>query len=285
MEETEFQQRIEELKSLFHEDLIVEAQEAMQTWEKTMSPAQVAAFHAVEEVALLKADIEGAQQALALLGDLESWEMVNDTEEIATFYKGSGDEFFIRGEMIMEQPIFPALALFSEIDLLTTWIKVLKRVDLVSDVTQYRKVLRYALDIPWPCSNRYILISAVGVAIRPNRSALILFRDVTSPSYLGVTMPEPEAGLIRADVPIGCINIMMLESNRTQVSFVAKTNPHLALIPQSLVNYAEKHVVFYLLQMIREKCRTYAGSEYERRVAVKTEYYERLRTRIEKYTS
>ena len=285
MEEATFEQRVADIKGLFREDLISEAKDAIESLEAELSPSQRASFLSTPEVALLKGDIALAMQSLELLSDLDSWELVNDTEEIATFYRGSGTEFFVRAEMIMNQPMFPALALFSEIDLLSSWITVLKRVEVVSDVTNYRKVLRYALDIPWPASDRYILVSAVGIAIRQNKSAMIVFKDVEGDSYLGAPMPPPEPGTVRANVEIGCINIMMLSPEQTQVSFIVKCDPQVALIPHSLLNFAEKKVVFFLLQMIRQKCKEYPGSEYERRVSVRTDYYELLRSRLEKYTS
>lgn len=75
----------------------------------------------IYEFSRIKQDAEDIQQALEMLADNDTWDLVDDANGIKTFSKGTGNEFFVRGEMTLHTPIFPILALFSEVDLIPTW--------------------------------------------------------------------------------------------------------------------------------------------------------------------
>jgi hypothetical protein len=74
-----------------------------------------------EELRRLRRDVRELENSLDLLHDIDSWSLVTNEDNIATFSRGSGSEFFVRGEMTMNQPVFPVMALFSEIDLIPQW--------------------------------------------------------------------------------------------------------------------------------------------------------------------
>lgn len=75
----------------------------------------------IYEFARIKQDADDIQEGLDMLADNDTWEIVDDSEGIKTYSKGSGNEFFVKGEMHLHTPVFPILALFSEIDLIPTW--------------------------------------------------------------------------------------------------------------------------------------------------------------------
>jgi hypothetical protein len=73
------------------------------------------------ELRRAKQDSSDIQQALDMLEELDAWELVSNSDGIQTYSKGTGNEFFVKGEMTLHTPIFPVLALFSEVDLVPTW--------------------------------------------------------------------------------------------------------------------------------------------------------------------
>jgi hypothetical protein len=134
--------------------------------------------------------------------------------DIGTFYKGSGNGFFIRAELILHTPLFPVLALFSEVDLFKNWITQINSFNLVGEPTRFMKLLQYTLDLPWPIKNRDIALICHGVAIAQNKSALIVLRDMNE-TFLGVDVPPVEPGNVRINLSMGCINIMYRGPNET----------------------------------------------------------------------
>lgn len=111
---------IERIKELIFSDEIVTAYEML---EELMAQEGIDRDFVMEvpEIALLYQDMEMAGSCMELLTDLESWTPVHQDNAIATFCKGTGNEFFVRAELQMHQPLFPLFALFSEVDLFTEW--------------------------------------------------------------------------------------------------------------------------------------------------------------------
>ena len=69
------------------------------------------------EVPIITESVKAVNLLLGELGDLNSWKLVYEENEIATFSKGGGKDFYIRAELVMHCHLFPACALFSEVDL------------------------------------------------------------------------------------------------------------------------------------------------------------------------
>jgi len=83
----------------------------------------------VPEIAAVKDTLESANEALELLADMDSWSLINDEDDIATFSQGSDVNFIVRAEMLVDCAIFPILSLFSEIDLVPSWVELLKMLE------------------------------------------------------------------------------------------------------------------------------------------------------------
>ena len=71
---------------------------------------------------IIRNTIGHVDSCLKELGDLDSFRCVYENDDIATFYKGSGSNCLLRAEMVINLPLFPITALFSEVDMYHTWI-------------------------------------------------------------------------------------------------------------------------------------------------------------------
>mmetsp|Transcript_19528 Transcript_19528/g.35709 ORF Transcript_19528/g.35709 Transcript_19528/m.35709 type:complete len:282 (-) Transcript_19528:1212-2057(-) len=263
---------VDRIKALIYSDDLVQAYEVVEAVleqniinrEKLMS---------VPEIALLWDDMEMAGQCMEMLSDIVSWTPVYNDDAIATFFKGSGNEFFVRAEMQMHQPLFPLIALFSEVDLLSQWVSVVKSADVICMPTPYRRLLRFRFDMPWPVTDREAVVSVVGIPVPYNRSALLVIRSVDGSNYLSFPIPDTSEGDVRIDINICCVNIVYNGPEETHLSLIVRSDPKIAMLPKFLINFATKHVMYYLMDTIREKVKNYAGSEYERRVMQNPQYY------------
>lgn len=109
--------------------------------------------------------------------------------------------------MIIETSLFPILALFSEADLLTSWLPMLQTANELGTPTNFRKVLYYEFKTPWPCSNRNAVLAGVGIPVPDEKSALLMLRSIKSDRFLGVNLPEERPGFVTIDLHLCCINI------------------------------------------------------------------------------
>ena len=233
-----------------------------------------------ELINIIKGDLSLANECLELLGNMDDWVLCKQSEDIATFTKGKDSQFMMRAEMILKHPIFPVLALFSECQLLSEWVPILHGARVLGTPSKFRRVIQYFFKLPWPVNDRDMIVSAVGIPIPENNSALILLRSINAGNYLDISIPEAET--VRMNLSVGCLNVNYISPNETQISLIARCDPKLALIPQSLVNYGTKHGIFYFMEAIKKKCDEYTGSEHEEIVNTHPEYYEEIRRRIHK---
>lgn len=232
------------------------------------------------EIEVIKADISLANECLELLADLESWTSVKQTEDIATFCKGSDSEFIVRSEMLIDCPILNILVIFSEVQLLKTWVKILTDASCLGTPSKFRRIIQYKFDLPWPANNMDMVVSAVGIPIPENNSVLIVLRSLdTVSSLLDIQIPRPEG--IRLTLTIGCLNLTYLGPNRTQVSLIAKSNPHLPIIPVQLINYATKFGIYHFMESVKNKAMNIAGSEFEVLMNANPSYYKDLKDRVD----
>jgi hypothetical protein len=137
----------------------------------------------------LRKDIDLVEKSLQLIGSFDDWNLVAEADDIATFSKGAGTEFFVRAEMILDVPIFPVLALFSEVDLYPDWISQIGNFQSLGETTPFRKLVYYTTNLPAPLTSRDVAMNAIGMAIPANKSALIIMRTFDEP-FLGIENPQ-----------------------------------------------------------------------------------------------
>jgi hypothetical protein len=247
---------------------------------KRLDPSVIAAH---PELAILAEDYRIGLRVCDLITDVDGWNRVSNKDHISTFCRGKGKEFFVRAEMEVDAQIFPVLALFSEVDLFTQWISVVKEAKQLAMPSPFRRLLQYRLKLPWPVSNRECVVSVCGIPVPSEQSVLIVLRSHHAPSYLGFHVPPPLKKEVRMDLSEGCVNITYLGPSRSRVTFIIRSDPHLTLLPQSLINYGTKKVMHHLMAAIRQKVLNYAGSEYEARVKGNPAYYRAIAERIGEY--
>ncbi|OMJ65753.1 hypothetical protein SteCoe_37673 [Stentor coeruleus] len=265
---------ISEIQSLFQQERLRDAGSVIKRFEEDF-PEEAKEN---ELARIIKQDLSLADQCLHLLGDMDDWTLVKQSENIATFTKGNSSDFMVRAEMTMKHSIFPILALFSECQLLNEWVPILEDAKVIGSPSKFRRLIQYFLKMPWPIENRDAVVSAVGIPIQENRSILIVLKSIDENNYL--SFPIPETNSTRIDINPACLNIHQIESNEVQISLVARVDVKLALIPVAIVNYAAKHGVFYFMNAVKEMCDEYSGSKYEELVRSKPEYYQEIRRRL-----
>lgn len=269
---------IQEIKDLFYADKLQEAYKKLRDLESVHSsdPEYLTALSQNEEISILREDLLEADRCLELLGDLDSWVSVKETENVAIFTKRSENDFIVRAEMLLDQPIFPILSVCNEIDLLPDWIQVVKSVQLLKSVSTFRKLLWYKFNIPWPASNRDLVVNAFGIPIPDNNSIMLILRGIEIETFLGTPIPPPDKGDVRVTMKTGVLNFMKLSDTQTQMSFLSHSDPHVTLVPESLMNWCTQTGIFYFIKSMEDKTKAFAGSVYEERVNANPQFYESI---------
>jgi hypothetical protein len=278
--------RITDIRNLFIAEKLEEAYEVLKSVEEEIAGNTESLEHlnTIEEVRILREDIFDIHNCTKLLEDQAEWNLITDSKGIRTYAKGGGTNFMARAEMTCEIPIFSFLSLFSEADLLHSWLKMFKNCEELGSPTQFRRLIRYEVDLPWPISGREAMLRGLGVPLASSKSALIVMKTVKSSTFLGMPVPAPNRDLVPIEVHLACINIKYIDPNHTELTLILRSNPNMSLIPQWLINWATKKIIWYFMDTARTQALHFPGSEYERRVHSKPEYYQEIKDRLMKYT-
>ena len=86
--------------------------------ETTLEPQDLSALNARPEAEIVRSNVGSADKCLQMLSDYDSWTLLRDEQGIQTWSQKADGDFFVRAEMTLHKPVFPVLALFSEVDLL-----------------------------------------------------------------------------------------------------------------------------------------------------------------------
>ena len=269
---------IQEIKDLFYRDRLPEAYKRLRDLESQFGSSSEfqSLISNCEEISILREDLREADRCLEHLADLDSWTLVKEIDNLAIFSKKSDQDFIVRAELLLETPVFPVLTVCNEIDLLPEWIQVVKSVRTVATISHFRRLLWYKFNIPWPASNRDMMVNAYGITLPENNSIMILLRGVESEKFLNLDIPPPDGADVRITMKTGVLNIMKRSHSQTQISFIVHSDPHVAMVPESLLNYCTQTGIFYFMKSMQEKSMDFVGSVFEKRVEERKEFYDEL---------
>ena len=104
--------------------------------------------------------------------------------------------------------------------------------------------------------------------------------------YLGQDIiPKPQRGETRMRVIIGCINVEYVNESESKLTFLTSADGNIVIfiqrfLPQFLINFGTKHIMYYIMQELRTKIAEVKGSVYEERMNQKPEYYDYIQKTI-----
>lgn len=273
---------LNEIKSLFMEDLIEEAHEKLIQLEQQHShnPSILEFIHSHEEIRIIKDDMQDIQTCLQFIDDTTNWQLVSDSKGVRTHIRrGKGTQFIGRAEMQMDAHVFPFLSLFSETDLYSSWIKMMKNCQEIGNPTLFRRMIRYEVSMPWPIHTREVVLRGLGFPVRSRKSALVVVKSIETESFLGIDIPR-NPDMVRFRVHNACIEVKYLGPSSTKITILMWADSYLRLIPNWLLKWFAKKIVGIFMDSVRKEVSKFEGSEYENRVRTKAHYYDKIYERL-----
>ena len=156
--------------------------------------------------------------------EADDWTIVTESNEIKVQARGSGSEFFTKCEVIIHRDLFKTLAVLSAVDLVTSWVSVVTRLDVLSEPTMTRKLTKFHFWFPWPLANRQCIIEFNAFPIAKEKGCLITMKTPESENYMGMKIPAFEANEVRMWVRLGCLYAKMIDESTTKVTFLVSAD-------------------------------------------------------------
>lgn len=253
-----------------------------------MTSAELQKLEALEEVQLLREEVNDAERCLELLSDYSEWTRARDEDNIVTYYRDSQSEFLVRGEAVIQASIFRILVMFSEEDLLPLLFPSLSQAIKIRSFTPYRTLTQYRYRLPWPIHDRELCIATSVFPVIESKSCLIVERTPLRSHYLGFPVPPLSPGSVAMSVATSCMNIMYIEEELTQVTLIVSANPNIVpftqtFVPTTLTNYVAQQEIFAIMQAIRAQADNFEQGPYFARISSRPDYYATLQEQVEAY--
>ncbi len=237
-------------------------------------------------------DISTIEKMLKVIRELESqqyekygWQPGTAAGTSKLFYrKASGlATLDVASECIIHQHIFKPLSLFSEVDLYANWIPRLKYLNIEKSYSRFRKTVHCEVDFPWPFNSREGVLHGYGTALPEEKAVMVILRTLPPElrKHLDCVLPvQKEEKSVGLTVYCGCFYFKYIDENTCFYRSIFNTNPHMSLVPDMVLNFAMKKVVFSMLKRIQERCSQFEGSAYEKRVRENSYLYDEIRRRL-----
>lgn len=152
------------------------------------------------------------------------WHIVTESNGIKVQARGSGNEFFTKCEVTVNQDIFKTLSVLSAVDLVPTWVPVATKIEVLAEPTVTRKLAKFHFWFPWPCSNRQCVIEFSAFPIPREKACMILMRTPESENYLGNKVPPFAEGEVKMWVRVGCLYAQVIDENTTRIMFLVSAD-------------------------------------------------------------
>ena len=136
--------------------------------------------------------------------------------------------------------------------------------------------MRYSFWFPWPLSNRECYLEFSAYPVPEEQSLLIIMRSPKD-SYLDFQLPEVTPDTERMSVSLGCLLVQYISPSLTKVTILVQANATVirqSLLPDWLLNFGKKQMMYFLMDALRISVMSFTGSEYENRVQTRPEFYE-----------
>jgi hypothetical protein len=283
------QQSFLSILSQFSESFYSDDFQKLFSLEKTISefilscPSAIPLLESSIEYQKFKEDSSFYENSLTHLKSPD-WELVSDINEIKVETKYSGADFYTRTSVLITSSIFETSSVLAEVDLLPSWynicrIHALSQVTVLSSPSKFKKLMKFNFWFPWPLTNRECLLEFSAYPVPEDQAILILMRSPGS-KYLNTVLPETNNQIIRMIVPIGCISIQYVSPKLTKVSILVQANATVIqkdLLPDWLLNFGKKQMMYFLMDSLRHSVLNFYGSEYENRIQVNSDLYDLIK--------
>ncbi|CAM9353922.1 unnamed protein product [Phaeothamnion confervicola] len=220
---------------------------------------------------------------------LEGWRIIrepSDPEGVRVYHRETlGSPIHgIMCEAVMDAPLEAVLVLLNEIDLFGQWLPFIGGSRQLSRTTPMQRSAWVSVWLPYPVWHRDVCLAARAFDCldEDNCVVLVLRSCVDEPAA-----PQPAKGTLRMDVDFGVLQLIPLGPKRTRVRALGHTDPKMAIVPATLINWIATKVCHIGIKTWEaEAVRISNGhgrGDHARRVVSDPVFYGWLRGRLADY--
>jgi len=172
-------------------------------------------------------------------------------------------------------------SLFIETDLLPLWFpnNIIDHVDLLAEPSKYRQVVRMVMKFHYmPISDREIISEGIGYHLMDENAILILTKSIESSPFCEI--PPTPRGVVRVETRTAFL-LKLMPGHQVEFCQISHDDLKFKYIPAFVLNYLSQGTVpFEFIQSFKRVMSNYEGSEWEKRVQQKRDFYLEIEERV-----
>jgi len=215
------------------------------------------------------------------LSDDSEWKKQGESHskyDFIIYYKvGEDYKLTTRMDIVLEASLLvPVLSIFNESQLFSTWMpsykhpKVgLRRSECLHEMGRGSQILLVTVDMPFPLAARETVQHAIAIdAIEEHSAIVIQVHGVESgEDFEGVTIPDPEKGIVRIDFDCGMViracpedhpalknskKVYPEDESKVLLTITQQVDAHVSFVPLSLINFVTRRVIKQMVVKLLE---------------------------------
>lgn len=190
------------------------------------------------------------------------WQLIKEKDQVKVYsMEPEGlDVLAFRSIGVLDAPVDQVMELLRRVELSKEWMPRLSYKKVIRDVSDHEAVTYSVNDLPWPFSDREMVLNNRLVVHEKTKNMVVEIFSVED------ERAQRDPKHIRAQIYLGQTWIKAIDEKKTQVEIVILVDP-MGKIPKWLVNLLQKNVPYKLLKGIEDMA---SKSEYSVRDSYKT---------------
>lgn len=251
-------------------------------------------------VSALALEMTEIRRVRSAMEDNDGWVLVKEAGTYQTFYRNEDGNpiHSIKIKGVLNVPLFNLAAVINEIDLYVDWVPFLKESRETVELSKYRRGVYSLFALPWPLSNRDMVVYGYGVDMLAEQSQLMIVIRSIGAGYGGdgeglaggihaerlvAASPAEDASAVRMDFKIAGFLLSPVTATSTHLTVLSNVDPRMSIVPYFLLNFVTKQLAGILigkLESLAAGIESDPRSKYLERIANKPHIYQDIRERV-----
>jgi hypothetical protein len=135
------------------------------------------------------------------------------------------------------------------------WVADVKKADILTQQSQFRKTIHMHREMPFPLSDREFIVCSTSLLVKERKGAMILIRSANDDrkkhwEISESILPPLQDNIVRGEMIKGFIYVEHIDSESCWFHGYINMNPRIQFMPDSFMNFVLKKIVGVMVKKI-----------------------------------
>eukprot|EP01112_Ceratiomyxa_fruticulosa_P019930 TRINITY_DN664_c0_g1_i1.p1 TRINITY_DN664_c0_g1~~TRINITY_DN664_c0_g1_i1.p1 ORF type:complete len:360 (-),score=70.90 TRINITY_DN664_c0_g1_i1:76-1155(-) len=228
-------------------------------------------------ITLFKREIVELKNLLNELKTEAGWSLVKNSNGVTTYYRHEENTpiYSVKLVGVIDCPLINICCILNEIEFYPLWIPKLSECRVVSSASRFHKMIYGKFQLPFPIASRDFCLYGFGAdLLEEDDSVAVVVRSCKDTDQH--EHPPVKSGNVRLDIYYAGFLLTSISPTQTLVRAIGNCDPHIPLVPYSLINLITKQIAHFYFSMLAQHAKSLEdkNSPYHARIESQAIYKE-----------